>query len=351
MELILSGAWFGKKKLLKAEIKKVEFYESIEEVNLRNSFGFILLSYELSSETLNLNIKTTRMPRIVFVEIGKLIPFGKVFSKDVNIYPKGSALTDKEFMEKINLVKEYIRKGDVYQLNLTNRFDYQLEGKPLDLFINFYISQPVPFGFFLELEDFYVMSGSMELFLEKRGNTLRSKPIKGTSVNPKYLRESEKERAENLMITDMVRNDLGRVCKTGSVYVEKLFKVERFRTLYHLVSEVRGETDKDFKEIILNTFPPASVTGAPKRRAVEVIDELEPFARGYYCGSGGILFPNGDFKLSVLIRTAVGSGERISYFAGCGIVWDAIPEMEKDEMHLKKEAFKRAGERSSVLKG
>ncbi|GAB6065716.1 anthranilate synthase component I family protein [Aquifex pyrophilus] len=351
MELILSGAWFGKRKLLKAEIKRAEFYESLEYIEPKNSLAFILLSYELSSEILNVKVKISDKPKVVYLELGELIPFGKVFSRNVSLYPKGSALTDEEFMERVSKVKEYIKRGDVYQINLTNRFDYYLEGSPLDLFLNFYISQPVPFGFFLNLNDFYVISGSMELFLEKRGNILRSKPIKGTSREQKYLKESQKERAENLMITDMMRNDLGRVCRMGSVYVKELFKVEKFKTLYHLVSEVRGETDKDFKEILLNTFPPASVTGAPKKRAVEIIDELEPFARGYYCGSAGILFPDGDFKLSVLIRTAVGEGENLSYFAGCGIVWDSVPEREKEEMHLKREAFRRAGERTSVLKG
>ena len=179
----------------------------------------------------------------------------------------------------------------------------------------------------------------MELFLEKRGKLLRSKPIKGTGSSPEEILGSPKERAENLMITDMVRNDIGRVAKFGSVRVEELFKVERFRTLYQMHSTVVGETEKSFKEILLNTFPPASVTGAPKKRAVEIIDELEPHARSYYCGSAGLIFPNGDFKLSVLIRTAIGSEDKLSYYAGCGIVWDSDPEKELREMYLKVKAF------------
>lgn len=196
----------------------------------------------------------------------------------------------------------------------------------------------MPYTFFLELENFYLMSGSMELFLEKRGELIESKPIKGTARRKEELLVSEKDRAENLMITDMVRNDLSRIAPPGSVEVPELFRVEGFRTLFQMHSTVRVRTRRSLREIIHETFPPASVVGAPKRKAVEVIDRLESHSRDYYCGAGGL--PMGeDFTLSVLIGAAIGSGERLSYYAGAGVVWDSEPEKEWEEVRLKIKAF------------
>ncbi len=339
MELILAGDWLSRKGFFKAEIQSVETYETIAELPENTGPSFILLSYSLARETLGVPVKSDDKPPIVLLKIRDFSYLNWRPPKAVSLEHLGNSLKDEEFIDRIRKIKEYIAKGDVYQINLTNRLDFQFRGNPKDLFLNFYKRQPVYFGFFLNLEDFFVISGSMELFLEKRGELLRSKPIKGTGSSPEEILGSPKERAENLMITDMVRNDIGRVAKFGSVRVEELFKVERFRTLYQMHSTVVGETEKSFKEILLNTFPPASVTGAPKKRAVEIIDELEPHARSYYCGSAGLIFPNGDFKLSVLIRTAIGNEDKLSYYAGCGIVWDSDPEKELREMYLKVKAF------------
>ncbi len=339
MELILAGDWLSEGGFLKAEIKSVETYESISQIPEDPGLSFILLSYSLARETLGVPVKQGGRPPILLLRIEDFSPLNWGPPSAVSLEHSGNSLKDNEFIDRIHRIKEYIARGDVYQINLTNRLDFQLTGNPKDLFLNFYKKQPVYFGFFLDLGDFFVISGSMELFLEKRGKLLRSKPIKGTGSSPEEILSSPKERAENLMITDMVRNDIGRVAEFGTVRVEELFKVERFRTLYQMHSTVVGETTKSLKEILLSTFPPASVTGAPKKRAVEIIDELEPHARSYYCGAAGLIFPNGDFKLSVLIRTAVGEGDKLSYFAGCGIVWDSDPEKELKEMYLKVKAF------------
>ena len=191
----------------------------------------------------------------------------------------------------------------------------------------------MPYAFFLDLEDFYLISGSMELFLEKRGNKLVSKPIKGTAKRKKDLEKSQKDKAENLMITDMVRKDLSRVAMPGSVRVEELFKIERFKTLFQMHSSVVAQTRESLQNILKETFPPASVVGAPKRKAVEIIDLLEPHNREYYCGCAGLVSEE-DFTLSVLIRTAMGHGNRLSYYAGAGIVWDSVPEKEWQEVLL-----------------
>ncbi|WP_461829226.1 chorismate-binding protein [Aquifex sp.] len=339
MELILAGSWLSEKGFYTAKIKSVETYGSIAELPENPGLSFILLSYSLARETLGVPVKRDDKPPVVLLKIKDFSPLNWEPPSAVSLKHLGNSLKDNEFVERILRIKEYIARGDVYQINLTNRLDFQLRGNPKDLFMNFYKKQPVYFGFFLNLEDFFVISGSMELFLEKEGKLLRSKPIKGTGSSPEEILSSPKERAENLMITDMVRNDIGRVAVFGTVRVEELFKVERFRTLYQMHSTVVGKTTKGLKEILLNTFPPASVTGAPKKRAVEIIDELEPHPRSYYCGAAGLIFPNGDFRLSVLIRTAVGKGDRLSYYAGCGIVWDSEPEKELREMYLKVKAF------------
>ena len=339
MKLIIAGSWLNEKGFFKAKVKNIKFLSSIEEIPENLSFSFVVLSYSLTSETLSVKVKDYKEKKIIFIEVEDFEKYLTENKKPVILEPCSVSLKDDEYLKAIEKVKNFIERGDVYQINLTNEFGFNLEGEPEDLFFNYFKAQPVPYAFFLHIDKFFIISGSMELFLEKKGKKITSKPIKGTGKNPEELIKSEKEKAENLMITDMVRNDIGKISIYGSVKVEELFKVEKFKTLYQMHSTVSGITEKNFKEIIKATFPPASVTGAPKKRAVEIIDELEPHARTYYCGAGGILFPNGDFKLSVLIRTTVGEGSKLRYYAGCGIVWDSIPEKELKEMHLKTKAF------------
>jgi len=342
MKLILAGSWLGQKGFLKASLKEVNFLNAFEEIKNFKPPYFLLVPYTFASKTLNVSVKN-HCEKIILLEIKDFEPYKPKSKKGTELFFKGAVLSDEEYKNRIKRVKKYIEAGDVYQINLTNRFSFELKGSPEELFFNFYEAQPVPFAFYLELEDFYILSGSMELFLEKKGKVIRSKPIKGTSKEERTLLLSEKERAENLMITDMMRNDIGRIAKTGSVEVEELFKVEKYKTLYQMHSTVKGITEKEISEVLLNTFPPASVTGAPKKRAVEIIEELEPFSRSYYCGCSGLVLSEGDFTLSVLIRTAIGNENKIYYYAGCGIVWDSEEEKEVEEMHLKIEAFKRAG--------
>lgn len=336
--LILCGSWLGKSGFYEAEIEEVRFYKSLHEIGEIPSPSFVVFSYDLSCETLELRLKKTDLPSVIVVKIKK---FKKINGKSGNfrLSPADISLKDSEFLEGIQKIRNLIEEGTVYQINLTNRFDFEFQGDPVSLFFNFYKNQPVPYGFFLNLEEFFILSGSMELFLEKRGDTIISKPIKGTSTSLRFLQNSEKDKAENLMITDMMRNDIGRVAKIGSVRVPELFKITKYRTLYQMHSTVEGITNQSLLEIMKATFPPASVTGAPKRKAVEMIDTLEPHSRGYYCGAGGLVRNETDFTLSVLIRTAVGIGKSLSYYAGCGIVWDSVPERELEELYLKVKAF------------
>ncbi len=337
MRLFLSGGWFGKVGLFRAKVKRLYFLDSLERLK---GFGFLVLSYSFSSQTLGLRVKSSGFPPILYLELDGVEGFFHR-PRGVRLEEVYSSFDSRSYVGAVRDVKRLISEGVVYQLNLTCRFDFSLKGEPLDLFVRYYKSQPVPYAFFLDLEDFYIISGSMELFLQKRGEVVLSKPIKGTAKTRQELLKSEKDRAENLMITDMVRNDLSRIALCGSVEVPELFRVEEYKTLFQMHSTVRAKTNKSLPEILQNTFPPASVVGAPKRKAVEVIDQLEPHSRDYYCGAGGLL-KGEDFLLSVLIRTAIGSGDRLSYYAGAGIVWDSLPEREWEEVLLKSQAFKNS---------
>jgi len=321
--------------LYSASILSVSFPRDLSE--LTDAEGFLVVSYDMTRETLGVPVKESGFPPLIFLRLGELQELEVQPSEGYSLRLLSSSLGEREFKNRVQRVKEYIARGEVYQINLTSRFHFELSGSPKDLFLSFYARQPVPYAFLLDLGDFFLLSGSMELFLEKRGSSVESKPIKGTGKDPEEITLSEKERAENLMITDMVRNDLGRVSKR--VKVEELFQVKRYKTLCHMYSTVVGETEASLPQILTATFPPASVTGAPKYRAVQVIDELEPHPRGYYCGTAGFLRRGGDFTLSVLIRTAYGGGSEVYYFAGCGIVWDSDPHREWEELLLKTKAF------------
>jgi Anthranilate/para-aminobenzoate synthases component I len=188
----------------------------------------------------------------------------------------------------------------------------------------------------------------MELFLEKKGREIITKPIKGTikrglneledEALKNQLINSEKERAENLMITDLMRNDLSKIA--NNVKVEELFKVDKYSTLFQMSSTVKGilKEKLSFEEVILNTFPPGSVTGAPKKRAMEIIDELEDKKRSVYCGTTFLIKPNLDFVMSVAIRQMIFAKDRCSIYVGSGIVWDSDPVKEYEETLIKAKA-------------
>jgi aminodeoxychorismate synthase component I len=265
-----------------------------------------------------------------------------------------SNMTRAEYMKMVTVAKDYIANGDVYQVNLSQRFTTRVEVAPLLYFLNLYSVQPVPFGCYIDFGGFQLTSGSMELFLRKTARKLVTRPIKGTRKRGSSVEEdailkaelvsSEKERAENLMIVDLMRNDLGRVCRLGTVKVNELFSLESYSTLHQMVSEIEGLLEEEISivDVIRSTFPPGSVTGAPKRRALEVIDELEPHLRGPYCGAIGIFLPNGDFTLSVGIRILQAKHARAVFWVGAGIVWDSDPGEEYEETLIKARAVKKS---------
>lgn len=268
--------------------------------------------------------------------------------------PPKSNMSRDEYIDMVETAKRYIGDGDIYQINLSQRFTIGSGISPVESFLRMFHVQPVPFGCYIDFGDFQISSGSMELFLRRRGGILTTGPIKGTAergLNPESdtikkakLVSSEKERAENLMIVDLMRNDLSRVCRAGSVKVMRLFDVETYATLHQLVSEVEGRlaSGVGIGGIIKSTFPPGSVTGAPKRRVLQLIDMLEPHRRGPYCGAAGVFFPDGDFTLSVGIRLLITDPGKATFWVGGGIVWDSDPGKEYEETLLKSMAIKKA---------
>jgi anthranilate/para-aminobenzoate synthase component I len=261
------------------------------------------------------------------------------------------SISKKTYISNVNKIKKYIEAGDVYQVNLSHLVRSEIKEDPKNIFLQYFSSQPVPYGIYINCDKFHFLGGSMELFVEKKGGSVKTKPIKGTSKRHNdskldykrkiELKASLKERAENLMIVDLMRNDFSRICKNGTIRVNKLFDVKSYQTLHQMESEVRGELKEDtkLKDIIYNIFPPGSVTGAPKKRSIEIIDELERHSRGPYCGCAGVFTPDGDFTLCVSIRTAIISENLANYWAGSGIVYDSDPNKEYEETLLKAGAF------------
>ena len=252
-------------------------------------------------------------------------------------------ISKKEYIEMIKRVKEYIRAGDVYEVNLSHRLEGKLENEPWEIYKKINSFNPAPFSAYMKFGDLKIISSSPERFLKVKGTAAESRPIKGTRPRGKTLKEdealrnelllSEKEKAENLMIVDLVRNDLGRVCKFGSVEVAELMTIEPYSRVFQMVSTIRGELcgDKNTFDCIKACFPGGSMTGAPKIRAMEIIDELEPVRRGIYSGSLGYLSFSGEIDLNIIIRTIIASEGKMYLQAGGAIVADSDPEAEYEE--------------------
>jgi para-aminobenzoate synthetase component 1 len=264
----------------------------------------------------------------------------------------GSTMSGPEYEEAVERVIDAIRDGEVYQVNLSQRFTVRTSATPLDVHRELRRRSPAPYGAVLRVGDATIVSSSPERFLRVDGEgVVEARPIKGTrprGADPladarlaDELRASAKDRAENLMIVDLIRNDLSRVCRPGSIRVPELFRLDSWATVHHLVSVVRGRLREGVgpDELLRATFPCGSVTGAPKIRAMELIARHERVARGPYCGAIGYFGFGGGIDLSVAIRILVAEGERVGFHAGGGIVYDSDPADEYRETLTKARAI------------
>ncbi len=262
-----------------------------------------------------------------------------------------------DYMEGVRKVREWIASGDIYQANLSQRFSCHVEGSAAQLYRALRRENPAPYSAFLDCGSRQILSSSPELFLAvDSSRRVSTRPIKGTrprSADPMLdqnlasaLQANEKERAELLMIVDMERSDLGRVCEVGSVSADRKFALESFAAVHHLVGEVSGQLREGvtIADLIAATFPGGSITGAPKVRAMEIIRHIEPAARRAYCGTIGFISVAGVARWNIAIRTMEKAGSRVDFGVGAGLVWDSIPEAEYEEtLHKARRMFSTLG--------
>ena len=273
-------------------------------------------------------------------------------SGNTGLSPKlESNFTKDSYVKTIEKAKEYIKAGDIYQVNLAQRFKVKLSTEPFDLYRILRMINPAPFASFLNFGDIKIVSASPERFIKKEARFVETRPVKGTrprGKNPtedanlkKELMASIKDKAENLMIIDLERNDLGRICEYGSVRVSEFMTCEEYATVFHLVSTVEGRLREKIDPIdcLINCFPGGSITGAPKIRSMEIIEELEPVKRSVYTGSIGYIGFDGNMDTSVVIRTFIIKGKNAYFHVGGGIVYDSDPEKEFQETLDKAKAL------------
>lgn len=260
----------------------------------------------------------------------------------------------EEYKKAVDDMIHYIIEGDIYITNMTQQLTIESEKPPLDVFYDLRKNNPSPFGGYMDYGDFQIVSASPERFLKMKKGHVNTRPIKGTRkrgatseediLMRTELENSEKDKSELLMIVDLERNDLNRVCKPGSVKVTELFTVEEYATVFHLVSDIEGtlEEDKNFVDLMEAAFPGGSITGAPKYRAMEIIDELEHGKRNLYTGSIGYLTLDGDCDFNIVIRTALHKDGKYFLGVGGGITAESDLEFEYEETLQKAKAILEA---------
>ncbi|HSK40913.1 MAG TPA: aminodeoxychorismate synthase component I, partial [Arenibaculum sp.] len=274
-------------------------------------------------------------------------------------WPWRSSFTRDQYLAAVGKIKERIAAGDIYQANLTQRLRAQMPSGPVALYDALRTVNPAPYGCYIDLGECVLAGQSPELFLSVRGRTIETRPIKGTRPRGASPAEDErlkaellasaKDRAELVMIADLERNDLGRVCRAGSVDVTDVTRLETFPTVHHLVSVIRGELmpGRGIADIVRATFPGGSITGAPKLKAMQIIDQIEPVARGPYTGAVGLIGFDGSADLNVAIRTFVVRGDEVCFGVGGGIVADSDPGAEYAESLDKARGMLEALARST----
>jgi len=270
--------------------------------------------------------------------------------KSNNIKVKSNTSKNK-FLQMVNKAKKYIKLGDIFQVVLSQRFEAKLTKKPIDIYKKLRVTNPSPFMFFFNFSDFQIIGASPEILVRLRDNKITVRPIAGTRPRGKTLREDrfyekdllndKKELSEHLMLLDLGRNDAGKVSKIDTVKVTESFIIERYSHVMHIVSNVIGEYNKKFSKFksLLAGFPAGTVSGAPKIRAMEIIDELETTKRKVYAGGIGYFSANGEFDTCIALRTAVAKKDKFYVQAGAGIVADSKPLKEYEETVNKAKAL------------
>lgn len=334
---------------------------SVDDLNLPDLCLFcpsILVVHDKKNNSTTLHI--TQTGHSGTVDLNKNIAFFKKKLADTLPQSTGfqgsvggfrSNMNPKDYMDAVTKIREYIAAGDVYQVNISQRYDMDFQGDPYALFRTLYQNNPAPFFSFINAADHCIVSTSPERFVKQTQRYVEARPIKGTRPRGKTAKEdqqlkkdlllSKKDDAELSMIVDLLRNDLGKVCEGGSVRVAEHKRIEAYQNVYHLVSVVNGvlAENNDSVDLLKAAFPGGSITGCPKIRAMEIIDELEPNRRHIYTGAIGYIGFNHTMDMSVAIRTATIYNEKITFSVGGGIVFDSDPAQEYDETLHKGQTF------------
>ena len=373
-----TGMYEGKYEFLAAygAEKVFDNLEELEKNKKDNDWVFGIIGYDLKNEfedISSLNPEIIQTPVILFF-IPKLIiavdreenatiikgTLPTTFLSNIEksyaaaIYPEETSIAKEHYLKKIHLIQNLIRQGEVYELNycIPHKLTYQ-EFSPIHFQISLIDKSPVPMAAYFRANSLHLCGASMERFLAKKGDKVLSQPIKGTIRKGKTIQEdqalinellnSEKDRAENVMIVDLVRNDLNKICQTATVKVTELCKIYSYLQVHQMISTVEGKlkANSSFTEILKATFPMGSMTGAPKIAAMKHIDQLESFKRGWYSGSVGYIDPKGDFDFNVVIRSLLCDEDKktLNYSAGGAITIDSNPENEWDEIQIKTKAI------------
>jgi len=327
--------------------------QKVSEYQARGYWVALLLDYELGDwlePTLRFETQdqTPRLVAHIFRHARKTGPWLPKTDADARIIKAEPAITPFRYIKDVEHIQSLIRAGDVYQVNYTFNLDVEINGDPQALYRRLAHANPGAHAAYIEDEDRTVLCFSPELFMQRQGNTLTSRPMKGTApreadaardaLSAQCLQASDKNRAENLMIVDLVRNDMNRVAVPGSVDVPHLFALEAYPSVWALTSTITAQLPEttNLYDLLLALFPCGSITGAPKIAAMRAIRRLESRPRGLYCGSIGWLAPNGDFEFNIAIRTLVLHDQtRGNYAVGSGIVHDSVPEEEWQECFWK----------------
>ncbi len=331
-------------------------------------------SYDLAYQIHNIKAHTKddlKLPKILFYAFDKWLEFqnGKADLKnfDKNIYQKISnrpqkkstpyktaknftpTIKRKDYDNAYQKIENYIKEGDIYQINLTHRLEAQSDINSRDLFLKILEKNDVDFPVYIEDEDFQILSASPERFIKIHGTTIETCPIKGTRPRgktktedqkfQKQLIESEKEAAELNMITDLLRNDIGKISKTATVKVQGHRLLSKCPTVWHTYSRITGEIKTTPVEALISMLPGGSITGCPKKRAIEIIDELESHSRGIYTGNIGYISPNGDLDFNIAIRTVIKKNDKLYLQVGGGSVLDSTSKSEYKETLDKAASF------------
>ena len=342
------------------------------EVNLRNRFAAGFLSYDAAPAfDPALQVKSTVQENLplswfgIYRELSRL-PSAAVASKcdqDANIFfgPWQPDVTELSYRRAIQNIKEKISHGETYQVNFTYRLHASCYKPAWTVFAGLAVAHAAPYAAFLETEAWALCSISPELFFTLNGNTLTSRPMKGTASRgntleddlrqARWLHHSGKNQAENIMIVDMVRNDLGRIARIGSICVPEIFQVEKYPTVWQMTSTIQGETKAGLSEILRALFPAASITGAPKVRTMQIISNLESSSRGAYTGAIGYYGPQRQAQFNVAIRTLFYNklGKEVEYGVGGGIVFDSVPEDEWEETITKSRILHESSRHFDLL--